>query len=164
MGKLFVVGLGPGGQDGMTFSAHTALGQSDLICGYTKYVELVRPLYPDKAYLQTGMHSEIERCRAALDEASDKTVSMVCSGDAGVYGMAGLIYELAGEAQGVDIEIVPGVTASQSGAALLGAPLMQDYAVVSLSDLLVPWELIEQRPAWRGRRRFRASHLQPRQS
>ncbi len=145
MGKLFVVGLGPGGRDGMTFSAHSAIGQSDLICGYTKYVELVRPLYPDKAYLQTGMRSEVDRCRVALDEAADKIVSMVCSGDAGVYGMAGLIYELAGETPSVDIQIVPGMSAAQSGAALLGAPLMQDFAVVSLSDLLIPWALIEQR-------------------
>lgn len=145
MGKLYVVGLGPGSATGMTLQARTALESSDLICGYTKYVELVKPLFPDKSYLTTGMRSEIERCRLALKEAEDKTVSMVCSGDAGVYGMAGLIYELSSEAPDVAIDIVPGVTAAQSGGAVLGAPLMQDYAVISLSDLLVPWETIEKR-------------------
>ena len=145
MGKLFVVGIGPGCFDGMTGEANRALELSDLICGYTKYVELVRPYYPQKSYLQTGMCSEIERCRAAIREAQDKTVSMVCSGDAGVYGMAGLIYELSAGSAAPEIEIVPGVTAAQSGAAVLGAPLMQDYAVISLSDLLVPWETIEKR-------------------
>jgi precorrin-3B C17-methyltransferase len=145
MGKLFVVGIGPGSPDGMTGRAARALEASDLICGYTKYVQLVRPLHPDKAYLETGMHSEVERCRAAISEARGKTVSMICSGDAGVYGMAGLIYELAEGGGSVDIEIIPGVTAAQSGGAVLGAPLMQDFAVISLSDLLVPWEKIEKR-------------------
>lgn len=143
--KLFVVGLGPGGTAGMTGQAQLALEQSVLICGYTKYVELVRPLYPDKKYLITGMRREIERCREALQAASECIVSLVCSGDAGVYGMAGLVYELAGAYPAVEIEIVPGVTAAQSGAALLGAPLMQDYAVISLSDLLIPWATIEKR-------------------
>ena len=145
MGKLFVVGLGPGSHEGMTKQAQSALDQSDLICGYTKYVELIRPYYPEKEYLSTGMCSEIERCRAALKAAVGKTVSMVCSGDSGVYGMAGLIYELSHEEPSVIIEIVPGVTAAQSGGAVLGAPLMQDYAVISLSDLLVSWETIEKR-------------------
>lgn len=143
--KLYVVGIGPGSMDGMTGAAYAALGVSDLICGYTTYVELVRPLFPNKEYLSTPMRSEEERCHAALQAAITQTVSMVCSGDAGVYGMAGLIYELWGESDSVEIEIVPGVTAAQSGAALLGAPLMQDYAVISLSDLLVEWELIEKR-------------------
>lgn len=145
MGKLFVVGLGPGSQEGMTKKAHAVLEQSDLICGYTKYIELVKPYYPEKEFLSTGMCSEIDRCRLALKAASDRTVSMVCSGDSGVYGMAGLIYDLSHEEPSVDIEIVPGVTAAQSGGAVLGAPLMQDYAVISLSDLLVSWETIEKR-------------------
>ncbi len=145
MNKLFVVGLGPGNADGMTKLAQLALLESDLICGYTKYVELVRPIFPDKKYLETGMRSEIERCKAALKAAGEQTVSMVCSGDAGVYGMAGLIYELESEFPAVEIEVIPGVTAAQSGAAILGAPLMQDYAVISLSDLLVSWETIEKR-------------------
>jgi len=143
--KLFVVGLGPGGAGGMTAQARLALEQSALICGYTGYIDLVRPLYPEKKYLATGMRREIERCRMALQAAGGCTVSLVCSGDAGVYGMAGPIYELAGAYPAVEIEIVPGVTAAQSGAALLGAPLMLDYAVISLSDLLIPWSTIEKR-------------------
>lgn len=145
MYKLFVVGLGPGSPAGMTEQARLALEQAALICGYTKYVELVRPLYPEKEYWVTGMRHEIERCEKALQAAAERTVAMVCSGDAGVYGMAGLIYELAGVEPAVEIEIVPGVTAAQSGAAVLGAPLMQDYAVLSLSDLLIPWATIEKR-------------------
>ncbi|UOO37915.1 precorrin-3B C(17)-methyltransferase [Oscillospiraceae bacterium CM] len=145
MGKLYVVGLGPGHAAGMTKQAHSALDCSELICGYTTYVDLVRPVYPEKTYKSTGMCSEIERCRMALSEAADKTVSMVCSGDAGVYGMAGLLYELAAETPGVEIIVIPGVTAAQSGGAILGAPLMQDYAVISLSDLMVSWEVIEKR-------------------
>lgn len=145
MGKLFVVGIGPGCYEGMTGSAVKALQESDLICGYTKYIELVKPYYPNKQYLETGMRSEIERCKAAISQAENKTVSMVSSGDAGVFGMAGLIYELSTENRNLEIEIVPGVTAAQSGAAILGAPLMQDYAVISLSDLLVSWDIIEKR-------------------
>jgi precorrin-3B C17-methyltransferase len=145
MGKLYIVGLGPGHIDGMTGRAVKALEAADLICGYTKYIELVKPYYPQKQYHATGMTSEIDRCRAAIDAAKTQTVAMVSSGDAGVYGMAGLIYELAADGEALEIEVVPGVTAAQSGAALLGAPLMQDYAVISLSDLLVTWETIEKR-------------------
>lgn len=145
MNRLFVVGLGPGNAAGITGQARLALESSELICGYTAYVDLVKPLLPDKRYLATGMRSEIERCRLALAAAREQTVSMVCSGDAGIYGMAGLILELAGPESGCEIEIIPGVTAAVSGAALLGAPLMHDFAVVSLSDLLVPWAVIEQR-------------------
>ena len=146
MGKLYVVGLGPGEAQGMTYAAHAALERADLICGYGVYTELVAPLYPDKPVLTTPMTREIERCHAALREAdAGKTVAMVCSGDAGVYGMAGLIYELSGGYAAVDIEVVCGVTAALSGAAVLGAPLSHDFAVISLSDLLTPWELIEKR-------------------
>lgn len=143
--KLTVVGIGPGHAEGMTGEAHAALAASDLICGYTAYVELVRPLFPDKSYYSTPMKSEIERCQAALKSAEKQNVAMVCSGDAGVYGMAGLLYELWDPSGSVELEVIPGVTAAQSGAALLGAPLMQDYAVVSLSDLLVDWNVIEKR-------------------
>lgn len=146
MKKLFLVGLGPGGREDRTVRAALALERSDVICGYTGYTALVRPDYPGKEYLETGMRGELERCRAALELASSgKTVSLVCSGDAGVYGMAGPVYELSETFPEVEIEVVPGVTAAQSGAAMLGAPLMLDYAVISLSDLLVPWEQIEAR-------------------
>ncbi len=143
--KLSVVGIGPGHAGGMTGAAHAALAACDLICGYTAYVELVRPLFPDKTYFSTPMKSEVERCQAALEWAEEQNVAMVCSGDAGVYGMAGLLYELWNRSGPVELEVIPGVTAAQSGAALLGAPLMQDYAVLSLSDLLVDWDVIEKR-------------------
>ncbi len=145
MSKLYVVGIGPGAPDQMTLRAREALAQAEAIAGYGVYVELVRPLFPDKEYLVTPMRREAERCRAAIDAArAGRTVAMVSSGDAGVYGMAGLALELA-RGQGVEVEIVPGVTAALSGGALLGAPLGHDFAVVSLSDLLTPWERIERR-------------------
>ncbi len=146
MKKIYVVGLGPGGGRDMTAACRDAINDSGVIVGYTKYIELIRPLYPDKRILQTGMTMEAERCHEALRLASaGETVSVVCSGDAGVYGMAGLVYELSERYPPVEIEVVAGVTAALSGAAVLGAPLTHDFAVVSLSDLLTPWELIEKR-------------------
>ena len=145
MNKLYVVGIGPGAAEDMTVRAAKALEASEVIAGYGVYVDLVKPLFPDKAYLVTPMRQEVERCRLAIESArSGKTTAMISSGDAGVYGMAGLIHELA-EGEDVEIEIIPGVTAALSGAALLGAPLVHDFAVVSLSDLLTPWEKIEKR-------------------
>lgn len=146
MGKVIVVGLGPGNEMQMTQQAKAALDSCDLIAGYTVYVEQAALLYPQKEILTTPMKQEVDRCRMALDAAQKgKTVSMVCSGDAGVYGMAGLIYELCVDYPAVEIEIVPGITAAISGAAVLGAPLMHDFAVISLSDLLTDWSLIERR-------------------
>ena len=146
MQKLYVVGLGPGGREYMTGEARAALEEAELLCGYTVYIDLIRADYPYKEVLATPMTQEIERCRMAVEAAeSGKTVAMVCSGDAGVYGMAGLIYETAGENSPVEIVVVPGITAALSGAAVLGAPLIHDFAVISLSDLLTPWETIEKR-------------------
>lgn len=146
MKKLYVVGLGPGDQKGMTGHALAALTEADVLCGYTKYIDLIAHLFPEKSVLATGMTREVERCQAALQAAAEgKTVALVCSGDSGVYGMAGLIYELAEDYPPVEIEIVPGVSAAMAGAALLGAPLGHDFAVISLSDLLTPWALIEKR-------------------
>jgi precorrin-3B C17-methyltransferase len=146
MKKLYVVGLGPGQASQMTAQARAALEDADVLCGYTVYTDLVAPLYPDKPVLTTPMRKETERCRMALEHAAQgETVAMVCSGDAGVYGMACLILDLAPEYPPVDIEIVPGVTAALSGAAVLGAPLSHDFCILSLSDLLTPWELIEKR-------------------
>ena len=146
MNKIFVVGIGPGGREQMTRQALAALDEAQVLCGYTKYIELVRPLYPDKEVCQTPMTRELERCRMALELArSGKTVAMVCSGDAGVYGMAGPLLELARDFPEVEIQVVPGVTAALAGAALLGAPLMHDFCVISLSDLLTPWEQIAAR-------------------
>ena len=116
-----------------------------MLCGYTVYLDLVRQQYPDKETYTTPMTRELERCRGAIDRAAEgKTVAMLCSGDAGVYGMAGPVLELA-EGKDIEIEVVPGVTAALSGAAILGAPLMHDFCVISLSDLLTPWEVIERR-------------------
>ena len=145
-GKLYVIGLGPGGAEDMTLRAQTAIEACDLIAGYTVYVDLLRDQFPDKEVLTTPMRKEVDRCRKALEAASEgRSVAMVCSGDPGVYGMAGLIYELAGEYPPVAIEVIPGVSASTGGAAVLGAPLMHDWCTISLSDLLTPWEKIEQR-------------------
>ena len=146
MSKLFVVGIGPGKIEGMTHEAAQALETSDVIVGYTVYVDLVRDRFPDKQYLTTPMRREVERVELALSEAAaGKTVALVCSGDPGVYGMSGLIEELAVKYPGVEVKTVPGVSAVLSGAAILGAPLMHDFAVVSLSDLMTPWATIEKR-------------------
>ena len=146
MGKLFVVGIGPGGPDGMTIAARRALEAADIVVGYTKYVELALAAVPDAAHLATPMMHEVERCRLALSRAqSGEAVALVCSGDAGVYGMASPVLELAEDYPDVDVEVIAGATAAQSGSAVLGAPLAHDFAVVSLSDLLTPWDKIEQR-------------------
>ncbi|MBO7385944.1 MAG: precorrin-3B C(17)-methyltransferase [Clostridia bacterium] len=146
MNKLYVVGIGPGSAEDMTFRAAKALKNADVIVGYQVYNELVRPMFPDKEYLQTPMRQETQRCQMAIDAAmSGKTTAVICSGDAGVYGMASLVLELSEGIKELDVEIVPGVTAALSGGALLGAPLGHDFAVISLSDALTPWETIEKR-------------------
>ena len=130
----------------MTWEARAALEQAEVLCGYTVYLDLIRGEFPDKEYFSTPMTQEIERCRAALERArSGRTTALVCSGDAGVYGMAGPVLELAPQFPEVEIQVVPGVTAALAGAAVLGAPLMHDFAVLSLSDLLTPWEVIRRR-------------------
>ena len=145
MNKLYVVGIGPGAAEEMTVRAMRALEACDVIVGYGVYVDLIRPLFPEKEYLQTAMRKEVERCRAAIECAlRGKCVAVTSSGVAGVYGMAGLVFELA-QGLDVEIEVIPGVTAALSGGAALGAPLTHDFAVISLSDLLTPWETIERR-------------------
>ncbi len=146
MNKLYVVGIGPGSAEDMTIRAVKALENSEVIVGYQVYNELVRPLFPDKEYIQTPMRRETERCQMAIEAAvSGKRTAIICSGDAGVYGMASLVLELSEGIRDLDVQIVPGVTAALSGSALLGAPLGHDFAVVSLSDALTPWETIEKR-------------------
>ena len=146
MKKVTVIGLGPGGGADLTGRARAALEGCDLIVGYTAYIELVKPDFPEKEVLSTGMRREVDRCRAAVEAAlTGKDVAVVCSGDSGVYGMAGLIYEVAQDYEPIEIEVVPGITAACGGAAVLGAPLTHDFAVISLSDLLTPWEKIEKR-------------------
>ena len=146
MGKLIVVGIGPGNYENMTIKADRALQSCDVIVGYHVYVELVKERYSDKEYFTTPMTQETKRCQMAIDLAKQgKTVAVVCSGDSGIYGMAALIYELRGESTNPEIEVIPGLTAACSGAALLGAPLTHDFAVISLSDRLTSWEKIEAR-------------------
>ena len=147
MNGLTVVGIGAGNYEGMTVGAVRALENADLIVGYTVYCDLIKPHFPGKTFLSTPMMQETARCRMALEHAAaGERVAMICSGDAGVYGMASPLLELAGE-YGVEVNVIAGVTAALSGAALLGSPLTCDFAVVSLSDLLTPMEQIEKRIA-----------------
>lgn len=146
MCKVYVIGLGPGADRQMTLEAAEILGKCRVIVGYTVYADLIRSQYPDKTYLTTPMTQEIKRCRMAFEKASaGEVTAVICSGDAGVYGMAGLMYELGEEYPDVEIEVVPGITSATGGAAVLGAPLMHDFAVISLSDLLTPWDQIKKR-------------------
>lgn len=147
MGKLYVAGFGPGGYEHMTEKCIQVIQEADVVTGYTTYVEILREYFPDKQYLATPMMQEVKRCRMAVEEAvKDQTVVMVSSGDSGIYGMAGIIYQVA-EEMGAEIEIetVPGVTAASAAASVLGAPLMHDFAVISLSDLMTPLDLIWKR-------------------
>ncbi len=141
-----MVGIGPGEYEQMTIKAAEALRASDTIIGYTVYVDLVKNHFPGKDFMTTPMTKEVERCDLAFQEAmKGKTVSMICSGDAGVYGMSGLMYEVGVNYPEVELEVIPGVTAATGGAAVLGAPLIHDFCLISLSDLLTPWEKIEKR-------------------
>ncbi len=146
MKLLNVVGIGPGAWNKMTIEAAEALQCSDTIIGYTVYIDLVKEHLPGKEFLSTPMKKEVERCVMAFEEAEKgKTVSMVCSGDAGVYGMSGLMYEVGERYPDVKLRIIPGVTAALGGGAVLGAPLIHDFCLISLSDLLTPMEKIEKR-------------------
>ena len=146
LSRIRVVGIGPGAYEEMTLRAVNALNACDVIVGYHVYVDLVKAHFPGKEFHTTPMKKEVDRCKIALDIAREgKDVAMICSGDAGIYGMAGLIYELRGEDDSPEVEVVGGLTAACSGAARLGAPLTHDFCVISLSDLLTPWEKIETR-------------------
>ncbi len=147
MNKLFVVGLGPGNPESITPRAIEAIRQSDVVVGYELYVAQVAWLTAGKQVESTPMRREVERCQIAVNHAAaGRTTALVCSGDAGVYGMAGVVLEIAQRfAPEVEVEVIPGITAACSGAAVLGAPLIHDFAVISLSDLLTPWEKIEKR-------------------
>lgn len=142
MKKLYVIGIGPGGLDYMTVKAVNAIKKSDIIVGYTRYIEMLKPILEGKEIFQTGMRGEEERCKKAIELAEDKTVAVVSTGDPGIYGMAGLILQLENSPS---VEIIPGVTASSSAASVLGAPLMHDNCNISLSDLMTPYELIKKR-------------------
>ena len=150
-GTLYVVGFGPGDKDHITDRAKQALKESDYVIGYKTYMELVAPLIQGKEVISTGMSEEVSRAQAAVKQAErGKTVSVISSGDAGVYGMAGLVYEVLAEQgwkrdTGIRVEIIPGISAINSCASLLGAPIMHDAFTISLSDHLTPWKLIEKR-------------------
>ena len=144
--KLYCIGIGPGGEEQMTLRAVRALEKCDCVAGYGLYLDLIESLVAGKERIQTGMTREVDRCAAAVAAAkAGKTVAVVSSGDAGVYGMAGLLLELCENEPEVEVEVIPGITAACSGGAVLGSPLTCDFACISLSDLLTPWEKIEQR-------------------
>ena len=144
---LYVIGLGPGKEELMSQEALAAIADCEIIVGYSTYMRLILDLVKDKELVANGMRQEIDRCQKAIDLAREtgKNVGVVSSGDAGVYGMAGLILELLGDASDVEVKVVPGITASLGAAAVMGAPLMNDFCHISLSDLMTPWEMIEKR-------------------
>ena len=149
MGKIFVVGIGPGGLDEITPKARSAIEAAEVVAGYNTYVRLVEKILGGKKIIGRAMMQEVERSHLAIEEAlKGRTVAVISSGDSGVYGMAGLVLEMIlnlPEENRPQFEIVAGVSAVNAAAAILGAPLMHDFAIISLSDLMTPWELIEQR-------------------
>ena len=145
-GFIYVVGIGPGKEDGITIEAEKALKEVDIIVGYKTYIDLVRDRFSDKEFYENGMTKELERCRKCIELAlSGKKVALIGSGDSGVYGMASPLLEEAEKAGFDRVKVIPGVTAALSGGALLGAPVGHDFSVISLSDRLTSWELIEKR-------------------
>ena len=143
---IYVIGMGPGKEEMMTAQALSALEEADVIVGYTVYLELLGERFAEKEKISTPMKQEEKRCRICFEQAAaGKQVAFVCSGDAGIYGMASLMYEIGKEYPETELQIIPGITAAISGAAVLGAPLNHDFCVISLSDLLTPWEKIEKR-------------------
>lgn len=144
--KIYIIGIGPGKEEMMTGEAIWGLENSDVIIGYTVYVKLLGERFAGKEMLVTPMRQETERCRLCFEEAAKgKRVALICSGDAGIYGLASLMYEMGKEYPETELIVIPGITAANSGAAVLGAPLNHDFCVISLSDLLTPWEKIEKR-------------------
>ena len=144
--KIYIIGMGPGKEEMMTGEAIQALENSDVIIGYTVYVKLLGERFEGKEMLTTPMRQETERCRLCFEEAAKgKLVALICSGDAGIYGLASLMYEMGKDYPETELIVIPGITAANSGAAVLGAPLNHDFCVISLSDLLTPWEKIEKR-------------------
>lgn len=144
--KIYVIGIGPGEVEQMTQKAYDTLKSCDVIVGYDVYINLVKEHFNTAQFITTPMTQELKRCEMAVNEAlNGKRVAMISSGDAGVYGMAGIMYEVASTYDGIEIEVISGITAALSGGAVLGAPLTHDFAVISLSDLLTPWEVIEKR-------------------
>ncbi len=144
-GKIYVVGIGPGNMEDISVRAYRTLKEVDVIAGYTTYVNLVREEFQEKEFCASGMKREVERCQEVLELANQgKKVALISSGDSGIYGMAGIMLEVAMESE-IEVEVIPGITSTIAGAALIGAPLMHDQALISLSDLLTDWEVIKRR-------------------
>ena len=144
-GKIYVVGTGPGNMEDISVRAYKTLKNVDVIAGYITYIDLVKDEFKEKEFYVSGMKKEIDRCEKVLELAKEgKTVALISSGDAGIYGMAGIMIEVA-LGSGIDVEVIPGITSSVAGASLVGAPLMHDQAIISLSDLLTDWEVITKR-------------------
>ena len=144
--RIYIVGMGPGKEEMMTGEALKALEEADVIVGYPVYINLLGGRFREKELLSTPMRQEEERCRMCFEKAAEgKQVALICSGDAGVYGLASLMYEIGKGYEDMELIVVPGITAACSGAAVLGAPLNHDFCVISLSDLLTPWDKIEKR-------------------
>ncbi|MBQ3396409.1 MAG: precorrin-3B C(17)-methyltransferase, partial [Synergistaceae bacterium] len=142
---IYVIGTGPGEIDGITPKALNALNECEIISGYSRYIDLIREYFPGKIFMSYSMRQEVQRCHDALAlSRENKNIALISGGDSGVYGMAGLMLEVA-SGSGEEIRIIPGITAANSCAAILGAPLMNDYVTISLSDLLTDWEIIEKR-------------------
>lgn len=163
-GKIYVVGTGPGDKDYICPKAIAVMNESDVIVGYKTYIQLVKPFMQGKKLVSSGMKKEVERCQEVLKLAEEgNTVSLISSGDAGVYGMAGIMIQVVADRKAaIEVEIIPGVSASLSAASLLGAPLMNDYVVISLSDLLTPWEIITKRLHAAGQGDFAIAIYNPR--
>ena len=143
MGKLYVIGIGPGGLEQMTLKAKQAIEESNIVVGYNKYIDMIKPLVEDKELFSTGMRGEEARCRKALELSKENnTVALISTGDSGIYGMAGLILQMQ---EDESVEIIPGVTASSAAGSVIGAPLMHDNCNISLSDLMTPYDLIKKR-------------------
>ena len=142
MGKLYVIGIGPGGLDHMTLRAKEAIDECNIVVGYNKYIDMIKPLVENKELFSTGMRGEEARCKKALELSKDNTVALISTGDSGIYGMAGLILQMQNDEV---VEVIPGVTASSAAGSVIGAPLMHDNCNISLSDLMTPYELIKKR-------------------
>ena len=142
MGKLYVIGIGPGGLDHMTLRAKEAIDECNIVVGYNKYIDMIKPLVENKELFSTGMRGEEARCKKALELSKDNTVALISTGDSGIYGMAGLILQMQNDEE---VEVIPGVTASSAAGSVIGAPLMHDNCNISLSDLMTPYDLIKKR-------------------
>ncbi len=161
-GKIYVVGIGPGNMEDISVRAYRILKEVDVIAGYTTYIELVRAEFQDKEFCVSGMKREVERCQEVLELANQgKKVALISSGDSGIYGMAGIMLEVAMDSE-IEVEVIPGITSTIAGAALVGAPLMHDQVLISLSDLLTNWEVIKRRLEAAGQGDFVISLYNPR--